>query len=71
MSLKADIPNSVELVFNGTSLMGRVFSEKANNKIVSLFSGNWKSRKTINLFKFCIHFQKFSLMLNKLLTRFT
>lgn len=41
MSLKADIPNSVELVINGTSLMGRVFSEKANNKKISLFSGNW------------------------------
>lgn len=32
MSLKADVPNSVELVFNGTSLMGRVYSEKANKK---------------------------------------
>lgn len=40
MSLKADVPNSVELVFNGTSLMGRVYSEKANNKKFSLFSGN-------------------------------
>ncbi|XP_065929947.1 uncharacterized protein [Magallana gigas] len=36
---EADVPNSVELVFNGTSLMGRVYSEKANNKKFSLFSG--------------------------------
>lgn len=58
MSLKADVPNSVELVFNGTSLMGRVYSEKANNKKFSLFPGNWyrKRRKQFNLFKFCIHF---------------
>lgn len=58
MSLKADVPNSVELVFNGTSLMGRVYSEKANNKKISLFSGNWyrKRRNQFNLFKFCIHF---------------
>lgn len=50
MSLKADVPNSVELVFNGTSLMGRVYSEKANNKKFSLFSGNWyrKRRKQFN-----------------------
>lgn len=62
MSLKADVPNSVELVFNGTSLMGRVYSEKANNKKFSLFSGNWyrKRRKQFNLFKFCIHFLKFN-----------
>lgn len=62
MSLKADVPNSVELVFNGTSLMGRVYSEKANNKKFSLFSGNWyrKRRKQFNLFKFCIPFLKFN-----------
>lgn len=45
MSLKADVPNSVELVFNGTSLMGRVYSEKANNKKFSLFSGNWYRKR--------------------------
>lgn len=73
MSLKVDVSNSVELVFNGTSLMGRVFTEKADNKKIKLFSGNWCriSRIQFNLFQFCIHFQKFSLMFHKLLTRFT
>lgn len=58
MLLKVDVLNSVELVFNGTSLMGRVFTDMAETKIIKLFSGNWCriSRIPFNLFQFCILF---------------
>lgn len=52
MLLKVDVLNSVELVFNGTSLMGRVFTDMVETKIIKLFSGNWCriSRIQFNLF---------------------